>query len=103
MSAVSDLFGARSAAQPSDPIATESTSWGVQFAAAKSKAEAKRILKRLNAKYGSALSRSRIVLRKALINGEAVYGLDVVGLSKSEAEALCARRKDDGGSCFIVK
>ena len=103
MRAVGDLFGARSLVQPSDPIATESTGWAVHLAAAKSKAEAKRVLKRLNAKYGSALSRSRIVLHKALINGEAVYGLGVVGLSKSEAEALCARLKDDGGSCFIVR
>ena len=98
MRAAGDLFGVRSPA-----IATESTGWAVQLAASKSKGEAKRVLKRLNAKYGSALSRSRIVLRKALIHGEAVYGLDVVGLSKSEAEALCARRKDDGGSCFIVR
>jgi SPOR domain len=98
MRAVGDLFGVRSPA-----FATESTGWAVQLAASKSKGEAKRVLKRLNAKYGSALSRSRIVLHKALINGEAVYRLRVVGLSKSEAEALCATRKDDGGNCFIVK
>ena len=103
MRAVGDLFGARSLAQPSDPIATESTGWAVHLAAAKSKAEAKRVLKRLNAKYGSTLGRSRIVPHKALIDGEAVYGLGVVGLSKSEAEVLCARLKDDGGSCSIVR
>jgi hypothetical protein len=101
--AVGDLSNAHSLAQTSDPIAIESTGWAVHLAAAKSKAEAKRVLKRLNAKYGSALSRSRIVLHKALINSEAVYGLRVVGLSKFEAEAICARLEDDGGSCFIVR
>ena len=103
MRAVGNLSGARSVAEPADPIATESTGWAVHLAAAKSKAEAKRVLKQFNAKYGSALSTSRTVLHKALINREAVYGLRVVGLSMFEAEALCARLKDDGGNCFIVR
>ena len=104
MRALGDLVGApaSNAQPPIDPTANVSTGWAVQLAAPKSKAEAKRVLKRLNAKYASALSRLRIVLQKSLINGEAVYGLRVLGLSKSEAEALCSKLKDDGGSCFIV-
>ena len=76
MRALGDLFGARPRPPPSIRP-PRSTGWAVQLAAAKSKAEAKRVLKRLNAKYGSALNRSRIAYTSALINGEAIYGLGV--------------------------
>ena len=42
-------------------------------------------------------------LRKVLVNGETVYRLHVVGLSRDEAAALCSLVKGDGGSCSIVR
>jgi hypothetical protein len=80
-----------------------STGWAVQLGAARSEAEAKRDLMRLNARYGSALRGSRVGLRKVLVNGETVYRLRVVGLSRNESAALCSRVKGDGGSCSIVR
>ena len=80
-----------------------STGWAVQLAAPKSEAEAKSAVARLNAKYASALNGSAIGVHKAVVNGDTIYRLRVVGLSKADAAALCARLKGDGGDCFIAK
>jgi hypothetical protein len=93
------------AAQPAaeSPAAASSTGWAVQLAAPKSEAEAKSTAARLGAKYETALNGSAIGVHKAVVNGETIYRLRVVGLSKADAAALCARLKGDGGDCFIAK
>lgn len=93
------------AAEPTvDPAsATKSPGWAVQLAAPKSEAEAKNETARLNAKYAAALNGSTIGMHKAVVNGETIYRLRIVGLSKADAAALCARLKGDGGECFIAK
>jgi hypothetical protein len=62
-----------------------------------------RDLERLNAKYGSSLKGSTVGLREAHINGETVYRLQIDGLSRDKAAALCSRVKGDGGSCSFVR
>ena len=95
---------AASPGQPVDPTAaTTSRGWAVQLAAPKSEAEAKSDLERLNAKYASALNGAAIGVHKAIVNHQTIYRLRVVGLSKADAAALCARVKGDGGDCFIAK
>ncbi len=84
-------------------VATKSSGWAVQLAAPKSDAEAKSEATQLNAKYASTLNGSTIGVHKAVVNGETIYRLRVVGLSKADAAALCARLKGDGGDCFIAK
>jgi len=103
--AIGELFGARvsPAKQPIDPTPTTLTRWAVQLATQKTEEEAKSALKRLNAKYASALNGSTIRLHEARVDGETAYRLRVVGLSKGEATLLCERLKGDGGSCFIVR
>jgi hypothetical protein len=103
--AFGDLFGALalSAWQTIDPAAVGQTGWAVQLGALRSKVEAKSDRTRLTAKYASALNGSTISERKAIVNGETVYRLRVVDLSKAGAEALCTRLKVEGGNCFIVK
>jgi hypothetical protein len=100
-----NLFGALAlpARQSIDPAAVGSISLAVQLGAPGSEAETKRDLKRLNTKYGSALRGSTVGLRKVLVNGETVYRLQVVGLSRDEAATLCSRVRGDGGSCSIVR
>jgi hypothetical protein len=100
-----DLFGwqAFPARQSIDFASVGSTGWAVQLGAPRSEAEAKKDLKRLNARYGSALRGSTVGLRKVLVNGQTVYRLHVVGLSRNEAAALCSRVKSDGGSCSIIR
>src|SRR5271165_949178 len=105
LQAIGDLFGARAspAQQPIDPTPTGSTGWAAQLTASKSEDEAKNDLKRLNARYASALNGSIVSLHKARVSGETLYRLRVVGLSKADAATLCERLKGDGGSCFIVR
>jgi SPOR domain len=101
--ALGNLFGAQGSRQSIDTAAIGSTGSTVQIGAPRSEAEAKRDLKRVNTKYGSALRGSRVGLRQVLVNGETVYRLHVVGLSRNEAASLCSRVKSDGGSCSIVR
>jgi cell division septation protein DedD len=89
--------------QAAKPAAKISTGWSVQLAAPKSGAEAKSAVERLNAKFASDLNGAPIGVYKAAVNGETIYRLRVVGLSKADAAALCARLKADGGECFIAK
>ncbi|HEX9167819.1 MAG TPA: SPOR domain-containing protein [Roseiarcus sp.] len=83
--------------------ATASGGWAVQLAAPKSEAEAQSKLAQLTSKYGSQLNGSPIGVHKAQVNGETIYRLRVVGLTKADAAALCARLKGEGGECFIAK
>jgi hypothetical protein len=84
-------------------LAVPAGGWAVQLAAPKSETEAKSDIARLNAKYASALNGAAIGVHKAQVNGATVYRLRVVGLSRADAAALCARVKGDGGDCFIAK
>ena len=83
--------------------ATTSGGWSVQLAAPKSDSEAQSTMTRLNTKYAAELNGSAIGVHKAQVNGETVYRLRVVGLTKADAAALCARLKGEGGQCFIAK
>jgi cell division septation protein DedD len=83
--------------------ATTSGGWSVQLAAPKSEAEANSQLTRLNSKYSAELNGSPIGVHKAVVKGETIYRLRVVGLTKADAAALCARLKGEGGECFIAK
>jgi SPOR domain len=83
--------------------ATASAGWAVQLAAPRSEAEAKSEAARLTGKYGAELNGSSIGVHKAVVNGETIYRLRVVGLTKADAAALCARLKGEGGECFIAK
>jgi SPOR domain len=83
--------------------ATASDGWAVQLAAPRSEAEAKSEAARLTGKYGAELNGSPIGVHKAVVNGETIYRLRVVGLTKADAAALCARLKGEGGECFIAK
>ena len=78
--------------------ATASGGWAVQLAAPKSEAEANSELARLTSKYGADLNGSPIGVHKAVVKGETIYRLRVVGLTKADAAALCARLKGDGGA-----
>ncbi|HKI14480.1 MAG TPA: SPOR domain-containing protein [Roseiarcus sp.] len=92
------------AAPPVDATAaTASGGWAVQLAAPKSEAEANSEMARLTSKYGADLNGSSLGVHKAVVNGQTIYRLRVVGLTKADAAALCARLKGDGGECFIAK
>ena len=94
---------ATSTRQPVELTPATSSGWAVQLAASKSETEAKSDAARLNARYASALNGAAIGVHKARANVATGYRLRVVGLSKADAAALCARLKGHGGDCFILK
>jgi SPOR domain len=99
---------AGTAAAPEAPAvdatpATASGGWAVQLAAPRSETEANSEIARLSGKYGAELNGTPIGVHKAVVNGETIYRLRVVGLTKADAAALCARLKGEGGECFIAK
>ena len=83
--------------------ATTSGGWSVQLAAPRSEAEANSELARLTNKYAAELNGSTVGVHKAIVKGETIYRLRVVGLTKADAAKLCARVKGDGGHCFIAR
>jgi hypothetical protein len=97
------LIGERSAPAPQSVSGPASAGWAVQLAAPKSEAEAKSDLRRLGAQYASTLNGSKIGVHRAVVDGATVYRLRVVDLSKADASALCAKLKDEGGSCFVAR
>jgi hypothetical protein len=102
--AVADAEATGATAPPVDATpATTSGGWSVQLAAPKSEAEAQSDATRLNSKYSAELNGSPIGVHKAVVKGETIYRLRVVGLTKADAAALCARLKGEGGQCFIAK
>jgi hypothetical protein len=87
---------------PANQTATHTSGdWAMQFATEKSEAEAKIKVARLNARYGAALNGATIGVQKTLVNGETIYALRVIGLSKADAAALCDRLK--GRDCFEAR
>jgi hypothetical protein len=97
------VFGERSPPVALSDSVPQSAGWAVQLAAPRSETEAKSDLSRLSVQYASALKGSKIGVHRAVVDGETVYRLRVVDLSKADASALCARLKDDGGSCFVAR
>ena len=94
-----------SIAQPPVDATAATTSGGGPFSSPRPSRRRKprARLTRLNSKYSAELNGSAIGVHKAEVNGETVYRLRVVGLTKADAAALCARLKGEGGQCFIAK
>lgn len=76
--------------------------FSVQLAAPGSEAEARTVANRLKQRHASALDGYAPGVRKADVNGKAVYRVRVGGLSRDDANSLCTSIKADGGSCFVA-
>jgi hypothetical protein len=100
---IGGLIGERNPPAAQSTSVSASAVWAVQLAAPRSETEAKDDVRRLSAQYASTLKGSKIGVHKAVVDGVTVFRLRVVDLSKADASALCARLKDDGGSCFLAR
>jgi SPOR domain len=100
---IGGLIGASSPPVPQSDSMSASAGWAVQLAAPRSETEAKSDVRRLSSQYAFKLKGSKIGVHKAVVDGVTVYRLRVVDLSKSEASALCARLKVNGGDCFLAR
>jgi cell division septation protein DedD len=83
--------------------AAPSGGYAVQLAAPKSESEAKALVRSLPGRYSEALAGASLGVRKADRNGEAIYRVRALGLSKEEAKAMCAKVKSAGGDCYVAK
>jgi SPOR domain len=77
--------------------------WAVQLAAPRSEADAQSAIQKLQTKYAAALGDNDLAVRKAEVNGDAIYRVRAVGLSKAAAQGLCQKLKADGGDCFVAR
>jgi hypothetical protein len=97
------LIGERNPPAAQSDAVSAPAGWAVQLAAPGSENEAKSDVRRLNARYALTLKGSKIGVHKAVVDGVTVFRLRVVHLSRADASALCARLKNDGGSCFLAR
>jgi SPOR domain len=100
---IGGLIGQSNPPVPQSDSMSASAGWAVQLAAPRSETEAKSGVRRLSSQYASKLKGSKIGVHKAVVDGVTVYRLRVVDLSKTDASALCARLKVDGGDCFLAR
>ncbi|HXY57227.1 MAG TPA: SPOR domain-containing protein [Methylocystis sp.] len=85
--------------------ATHSNSRGgfaVQFGAAGSEAEARAMMSRIAAKYGSKLGGQRPTFKIAKVGDKTVYRVRVHGISKEAAAKVCNEVKAGGDACFVA-
>jgi hypothetical protein len=76
--------------------------WAVQLAAPRSEADAQSAIQKLQTKYAAALGDNELAVRKAEVNGDAIYRVRALNLSKADAQSLCQKLKADGGECFVA-
>jgi len=84
-------------------LAPSGGGYAVQLAAPKSESEAKALIRSLPGRYSAALAGASLGVRKAERDGEAIYRVRALGLSKDEAKAMCAKVKSAGGDCYVAK
>jgi hypothetical protein len=91
-------------AAPADAApAASKGGYAVQLAAPRSQADANALIKSLPGRYADALSGATLGVRKADRNGETIYRVRAMGLTRAEANAMCAKVKAAGGDCYSTK
>jgi cell division septation protein DedD len=85
------------------PAASGGGGYAVQLAAPKSESEAKALVRSLPGRYSEALAGASLGVRRAERDGEAIYRVRALGLSKEEARSMCAKVKSAGGDCYVAK
>lgn len=78
-------------------------SFDVQLAAPGTAAEANAAIARLKQRHAAELSGTQPTTVLANVNGRDIYRVRVTGMSQDAANALCARLKAGGGSCFVAR
>lgn len=89
-----------------EPAATTPAAGGysIQIASTPSPEAAKATYAALTRKYGKVISGKGVSIQKADVEGKGtVYRVRIPAGSKAEANALCAKYKSAGGSCFVSK
>jgi cell division septation protein DedD len=87
--------------QPSSQASNETKGWVVQLSAQRTEAEAQSAFRAAQTKY-SMLAGYQLKIRKKVQGERGVFYATQLGpLSRDEANQLCSKLKNAGGSCFI--
>ena len=84
------------------PAASKGGLFAVQFGVAGSKAEARDIIRKVASKYRSQIGGRRLGYHHVKDGDKFVYRVDVGGMSKEAAAAICEKVKSVGGNCFVT-
>ncbi|MBG0811515.1 SPOR domain-containing protein [Methylosinus sp. H3A] len=92
------------AIEPAAPEAAPAGNGGfaVQFGAAGSEDEARRLMQTVNSKYSAQLGGKRLGFRLAKVGEKSVYRVRAAGMSREAAVGVCEKVKASGGSCFVA-
>ncbi|CAN2533155.1 hypothetical+protein [Methylocapsa aurea] len=92
------------AIEPAAPEAAPAGNGGfaVQFGAAGSEDEARRLMQTVTSKYGSQLGGRRLGFRLAKVGEKSVYRVRAAGMTRESAVGVCEKVKASGGSCFVA-
>jgi len=76
--------------------------FAVQFGAATSEPEARALMNKIVAKYGSRLGGHRPTFKIAKVGDKTVYRVRVHDISKDAAAKVCSEVKAGGDACFVA-
>jgi len=76
--------------------------FAVQLGVARTKAEARHIIRRVESKYGSQIGGRRLRYHSAKHGEKFVYYVTVGGMSEEAAATICKKLKSAGGRCFVT-
>lgn len=76
--------------------------FAVQLGVAKSKAEARELMRKVASKYGSQIGGRRLGYHYVKHGDKLVYYVNVGGMSKEAAAAICKKVKSASGNCFVT-
>ncbi|MBY6243348.1 SPOR domain-containing protein [Methylosinus sp. Sm6] len=86
-----------------DPAPTAATgAFAVQFGAAGSEAEARKMIQDVSAKFGAQLGGRRPSFQFAKVGDKSVYRVRAAGMSREAAVGVCQKVKASGGNCFVA-
>lgn len=90
------------AIEPAEAAPAGNGGFAVQFGAAGSEDEARRLMQTVNSKFGSQLGGRRLGFRLAKVGEKSVYRVRAAGMSREAAVGVCEKVKASGGSCFVA-
>ncbi|ATQ67524.1 MULTISPECIES: SPOR domain-containing protein [Methylosinus] len=76
--------------------------FAVQFGAAGSEAEARKMIQDVSAKFGAQLGGRRPGYQFAKVGDKSVYRVRAAGMSREAAVGVCQKVKASGGNCFVA-
>jgi len=94
---------ASASASQSTPAPATGGNYAVQLGISNSEARAEQAFGQFRQRYGTIISDSAPIIRRAEVNGSTIYRVRVGPYSLGDANSVCDRIKDSGGDCFVAR